>query len=187
LARRDRKGSLNDGQIQNPFNPFGIVPLSNFVPRGLGFVRHSIAILYHEVPNPNLTIRNFFIAAPQPASCEILPLPAVFAHWSELQNMINLSANVALNFNKPLQIYNKTEPPFTWGGWQGPLMYSEPVSLPYRASCPPVSLITGGEAGSGETSPPAASIRASTPSETRPRVTALASAAGCEHPRRMQR
>jgi hypothetical protein len=60
LARRDRKGSLNDGRIQNPSNPFGIVPLSNFVPRGFGFVHHSRAILYHEVPNPNLTIRNFF-------------------------------------------------------------------------------------------------------------------------------
>jgi hypothetical protein len=32
------------------------------VPRGFGFVHHSIAILYHEVPNPNITIRNFFIA-----------------------------------------------------------------------------------------------------------------------------
>jgi hypothetical protein len=39
------------------------VPLSNFVPRGFRFVHHSIAILYHEVPNPNNTIRNFFIAA----------------------------------------------------------------------------------------------------------------------------
>jgi hypothetical protein len=39
-----------------------IVPLSKFVPRGFGFVHHSIAILYHEVPNPNLTIRDFFIA-----------------------------------------------------------------------------------------------------------------------------
>jgi hypothetical protein len=38
------------------------VPLSNFVPRGFGFVYHSIAILYHEVPNPNLTVRNFCIA-----------------------------------------------------------------------------------------------------------------------------
>ena len=38
------------------------MPLSNLVPRGFGFVHHSIAILYHEVPNPNLTIRNFFIA-----------------------------------------------------------------------------------------------------------------------------
>ena len=38
------------------------MPLSNFVPRGFGFVHHSIAILYYEVPNPNLTIRNFFIA-----------------------------------------------------------------------------------------------------------------------------
>ena len=53
---------MNDGQIQNPSNPLGIVPLSNFVPRGFGFVHHSIAILCHEVPNPNLTIRNFFIA-----------------------------------------------------------------------------------------------------------------------------
>jgi hypothetical protein len=57
-----QKGSLNDGRIQNPSNPFGIVPLSNFVPRGFGFVHHSIAILDHQVPNPNLTIRNFFIA-----------------------------------------------------------------------------------------------------------------------------
>jgi hypothetical protein len=40
---------LNDGQIQNPSKPFGLVPLSNFVPRGFGFVHHSIAILYHEV------------------------------------------------------------------------------------------------------------------------------------------
>jgi hypothetical protein len=66
LARRDRKRSLNDGRIQNPSNPFGIVPLSNFVPRGFGFVHHSIAILYHEVPNPYLTIRDFFIAVPRP-------------------------------------------------------------------------------------------------------------------------
>jgi hypothetical protein len=57
---------LNDGRIQNPSNPFGIVPLSRFVPRGFGFVHHSIAILYHQVPNPNLTIRNFFIAVPSP-------------------------------------------------------------------------------------------------------------------------
>jgi hypothetical protein len=46
LARRDRKGSLNHGRIQNPSNPFGIVPLSNFVQRGSGFVHHSIAILF---------------------------------------------------------------------------------------------------------------------------------------------
>jgi hypothetical protein len=41
------------------------VPLSNFAPRGFGFVHHSIAILYDEVPNPNLPIRNFFIAVPR--------------------------------------------------------------------------------------------------------------------------
>jgi hypothetical protein len=53
---------LNDGQIQNPSNPFGIAPLSNFAPRGFGFVYHSIAILYHAVPNLSLTIRNFLVA-----------------------------------------------------------------------------------------------------------------------------
>jgi hypothetical protein len=54
-----QKGSLNDGQIQNRSKPFGIVPLSNFAPRGFGFVHHSIAILYHEMPNPTLTIPLF--------------------------------------------------------------------------------------------------------------------------------
>jgi hypothetical protein len=39
---RDRNWSLSDGQIQNPSNPFGIVQLSSFVPRGFGFVHHSI-------------------------------------------------------------------------------------------------------------------------------------------------
>jgi hypothetical protein len=66
LARRDRKGSLNDGQIQKPSARLQIVPLYNCVPRDFGFVHHSIAILYHEVPNPNLTIRNFFIAVTHP-------------------------------------------------------------------------------------------------------------------------
>jgi hypothetical protein len=59
---RQKTVLLNDGRIQNPSDPFGIVPLSNFVLRGFGFVHHSIAILYHEVPNPYLTIRNFLIA-----------------------------------------------------------------------------------------------------------------------------
>jgi hypothetical protein len=66
LARRDRKWSLNDGQIQNPSKAFGIVPLSNFVRRGFGFVHHSTnkkrQPFSHEVPSPNITIRNFFIA-----------------------------------------------------------------------------------------------------------------------------
>ena len=38
--------------------------------RGFGFVHHSRAILYHEVPNPNLTIRFHFCIAvqgPRPA------------------------------------------------------------------------------------------------------------------------
>jgi hypothetical protein len=47
---------------KTPPTHFGIVPLSNFVPRGFGFVHHSIAILYHQVPNLSITIRNFFIA-----------------------------------------------------------------------------------------------------------------------------
>ena len=59
---RQKKGPLNDGRIQNPSNPFGIVPLSNFVLGEFGFVHHSIAILDHEVPNPNLTIRDVLIA-----------------------------------------------------------------------------------------------------------------------------
>jgi hypothetical protein len=67
---------LNDGRIQNPSSPFGIVPLSNFVPRGFGFVYHSIAILYHEVPNPNLTIRNFFIAVERAAVGSEPPAPS---------------------------------------------------------------------------------------------------------------
>jgi malate dehydrogenase (oxaloacetate-decarboxylating)(NADP+) len=41
------------------------VPLSNLAPRGVGFVHHSIAILYHQVPNLSVTIRNFFIAVEQ--------------------------------------------------------------------------------------------------------------------------
>jgi hypothetical protein len=49
-------------KIQNPSNQFGIVPLSYFVPMGLGFVHHSIAFLYHEVPRTYLTIRDSFIA-----------------------------------------------------------------------------------------------------------------------------
>jgi hypothetical protein len=47
------------------------VPLSNFVPRGFGFVHHSIAILDHQVPNPNITIRNFFIAVRPPTRTAI--------------------------------------------------------------------------------------------------------------------
>jgi hypothetical protein len=73
-----KKGSLNDRQIQNPSKPFEIVPLSRFVPRGFGFVHHSIAILYHEVRNPNLTIRSCFIAvrrAGAPLSAATAPPP----------------------------------------------------------------------------------------------------------------
>jgi hypothetical protein len=41
------KWSLNDGQIQNPRARLYMVPPSNFVQRGFGFVHHSIAILCH--------------------------------------------------------------------------------------------------------------------------------------------
>jgi hypothetical protein len=58
-----RKWSLNDGQIQNPSAQGYIAARSTIVPRG--FVHYSIAILYHEVPNPNITIRNFSIAVRQ--------------------------------------------------------------------------------------------------------------------------
>ena len=47
---------------KKPSKTFGIVPLSNFVLRGFGFVHRSIAIFCRAVPNPNITIRNFFIA-----------------------------------------------------------------------------------------------------------------------------
>jgi hypothetical protein len=36
------------------------VPLSNFCAEGFWIRHHLIAILYHDVPNPSLTIRNFF-------------------------------------------------------------------------------------------------------------------------------
>jgi hypothetical protein len=47
-------------------------PLSNFVPRGFGFVHHSIAILYHQVLNPIITIRNFFLSLYPAARCWML-------------------------------------------------------------------------------------------------------------------
>jgi hypothetical protein len=68
---------LNDGRIQNPSKPFGIVPLSNFVQKGFGFVHHSIALLYHEVPNPSLTIRKFFIAVRRGSRAPRLPCTAL--------------------------------------------------------------------------------------------------------------
>ena len=39
------------------------MPLSNIVPRGFEFIYHSIAILYHEVPNLSITIRTKLITA----------------------------------------------------------------------------------------------------------------------------
>jgi hypothetical protein len=59
----DREWLLNDGQIQKPLGASVDRAVSDFVPRGFGFVHHSIAILYRAVPNPNITVRNFCIAA----------------------------------------------------------------------------------------------------------------------------
>jgi hypothetical protein len=49
-------------ESKTPLNPFGIVPLSKFVPRGFGFVHHSIALLCHEVQTLISRFANFFIA-----------------------------------------------------------------------------------------------------------------------------
>jgi hypothetical protein len=56
----DIKWLFNDGQSKTPRHKFGA--RSAIVPRGLGFVHHSRAIFCRAVPNPNITIRNFFIA-----------------------------------------------------------------------------------------------------------------------------
>jgi hypothetical protein len=62
------------------------VPLYNFVPRGFGFVHHSIAILDHEVPNPNLTIRHFCIAA------RTSTVPATSAHSSCSCSLVSVAS-----------------------------------------------------------------------------------------------
>ena len=36
------------------------------MPRGFGFVHHSRTVFCRAVPNPNTTIRNFFVAVPRP-------------------------------------------------------------------------------------------------------------------------
>ena len=68
---------MNDGKSQIP----RIVPLSNFVPKGFGFVHHAIAILYHQVPNPKLisrfaTFSSLYARSPTPdAGARSLKLP----------------------------------------------------------------------------------------------------------------
>jgi hypothetical protein len=49
-------------ESKTPPTHMGSCRYLTWVPRGFGFVHHPIAILYHQVPNANLTIRNFFIA-----------------------------------------------------------------------------------------------------------------------------
>jgi hypothetical protein len=94
---------LNDGQIPNRSNPFKIVPLSNFVPRGFGFVHPSIAILYHEVPNPNLTIRNFSIAVFQvDRGAERIKGTRVPGMARVMQDMTNTSRKMLREMNGPL-------------------------------------------------------------------------------------
>ena len=70
------------------------MPLSNFVLSGFGFVQHSIAILYHELPNPNITIRNFFTAVVQPrlgCSCgggnQHTRQKVSGVHWEHLEHL----------------------------------------------------------------------------------------------------
>jgi hypothetical protein len=53
---------LNDGQIQNPSVQSYIAARSQLGWRGFGFVHHSRTLFCRAVPNPNITIRNFFIA-----------------------------------------------------------------------------------------------------------------------------
>jgi hypothetical protein len=61
-ARRGRNRSLNDGQIQTPSARSTIVPLSNFVQRGFGFVYHSIAILFTKCQIQHSRFTTFFTA-----------------------------------------------------------------------------------------------------------------------------
>jgi hypothetical protein len=65
--------------------------------------------------------------------CQVVPLPVsplpVFKSQSNLGLGFNESGqHLCFEFNKSLRINNKTEPAPTCGGWQGPLIYSAPVS-----------------------------------------------------------
>jgi hypothetical protein len=60
-------------ESKTPSTHWDRAAIYNFAPRGFGFVHHSIAILYHEVPNPYLTIRNFLIAVRRPGSPQAAP------------------------------------------------------------------------------------------------------------------
>ena len=67
-----------------------IVPLSNFAPRGFGFVHHiQGTIFYHQVPSPNLTIRNFCIAAPQ---CQLVCDGGTLAAGRSGSTVVDLTA-----------------------------------------------------------------------------------------------
>jgi hypothetical protein len=69
------------------------VPLSNCVPRGFGFVHHSIAILCYQVPNPNLTIllRRCTQAAGRSSEVQFLTLHQL--QWDV--NLCVLTADIA--------------------------------------------------------------------------------------------
>jgi hypothetical protein len=69
LALRDREWLLNDGQIQNPSAQSYIAARSQMGWWGFGFVHHSRTVFCRAVPNPNLTIRHFFIAVRRAANC----------------------------------------------------------------------------------------------------------------------
>jgi hypothetical protein len=101
--------TMSDGQNQNPSARLYIVPLSNFVPRGFGFVHHSIAILYHEVPNPNFTIRNFFIAEQEES---VLSRKLRVETLPPFHTRLDMSSPAALSYNL-MEWLKEREPPFT--------------------------------------------------------------------------
>jgi hypothetical protein len=114
LARRDRKWSLNDGRIQNPSNPFGIVPLSRFVPRGFGFVHHSIpfsitkcqTLLSHDSQlfHRCMLVPSYFRhLASAPMWCAAgFPPPGLIPKQLGLEDLLKpVSANFALTCTEP--------------------------------------------------------------------------------------
>ena len=89
--------------------------------RGFGFVYRSRTLFCRAVPNPNITIRDVFIAVRIPriprgelaagggSFCRCRISPAVLVPKQlDLGVNINLAAPLRLNFNKILRINNKT-------------------------------------------------------------------------------
>jgi hypothetical protein len=98
------------------------VPLSDFAPRGFGLVHHSIAILYHQVPNPNITIRNFFIAVPR---TQTTPQPATPSGESVYH----------LAYNDAKSSANRDGRGFGWGVAHGG-RFATPADFPLHGGTP---------------------------------------------------